>query len=193
MTIMHYTGHMIAPPGAAGRFPATAETAVTCAVIDTLKALAPTQACGSLAGGADTIIVEALLAQGATTHVFLPFPPRRFVETSVARCGTVWVSRFEAALARVSSVTVLPSDAAPDEDGFYTETTRRAMRAALDAGAQSCSPTVQLAVWDGKAGQAPAGTWHDIHTWRAGGGRTISIDALTGARTDLGPLTSDAR
>jgi hypothetical protein len=192
MTIIHYTGHMIAPPGQTGRFPAASENAVTHAVREAVQQLAPTIACGSLAGGADTIIVEALHAQGAKTHIFLPFPPQRFVETSVARCGSEWVVRFHAALARVSSVTILPADAAPDEDGFYAETTRRAMAAAREAGTQALSATAQLAVWDGKRGQAPAGTWHDIHSWRAAGGRTVCIDALTGARTDLEPLAVEA-
>jgi len=185
MTALHYSGHMISPPGADGRFPASSEGVVTLAIRAAIADVAPRTGFGSLAGGADTIIVEELLAAGAQAHVILPFPPARFIETSVQRCGPAWIGRFQAALDRVTSVTVLPSDAARDDDGFYALTTRRAMEAALEAAAKTGTPAVQLAVWDGKTGQAPAGTWHDIKVWRDGGGRSIWLNSVSGAATRL--------
>ena len=184
MRIMHYTGHMISPPGVEGRFPASSEAAVTLSIRNAIAEIQPKMGFGSLAGGADTIIVEEMLQFGAEAQVILPFPPERFIETSVSRCGPSWVERFQYLLKRVASTTILPSDASPDEDGFYRLTTERAMQASRTAAERMGLEAIQLAVWDGKIGQTPAGTWHDIKVWRESGRKTICLNAVTGLRVD---------
>ena len=80
---LHFTGHIIAPPGGSGRFPAEAEAAVA-AEIETFLDRQPVGAgYGSLAAGADILIVEALARRGIPFHLVLPFDVADFLSLSV--------------------------------------------------------------------------------------------------------------
>jgi hypothetical protein len=59
---------------------------------------------GSLAAGADILVAERLLARKAELHVVLPEERGAFVGRSVAPYGAEWSRRFEAVLARATSV-----------------------------------------------------------------------------------------
>ena len=63
--VLHYCGHIIAPPGAAGRFPADQESGVTAKAKAFFAANEIGRVVGSLASGADIIIAEVALAAGA--------------------------------------------------------------------------------------------------------------------------------
>ena len=76
--VIHYTGHMIAPEGAPGRFPAHAEGQVAEKIKTELAMHNVGYGYGSLASGADTLIVEALLDRRAEVETVLPFASDAF-------------------------------------------------------------------------------------------------------------------
>ena len=102
--VIHYAGHIIAAPGAAGRFPATAEATVAARISELLAEHNVGFGYGSLAAGADILFAEALLARRAQLHVLLPFRLDDFIRESVQPAGQQWITRFEACLANAKSV-----------------------------------------------------------------------------------------
>lgn len=60
---------------------------------------------GALAGGADLIISEAVLAAGAELHLVLPAPPAVFRADSVEPLGGDWAARFDRVLAQAATVS----------------------------------------------------------------------------------------
>ena len=96
--VVHYCGHMISAPGAAGRFPHDREPAVAAAIAEQVSDVA--LAFGSLACGADILYAEALLERGAELHVHLPCAIDEFVAVSVEPGGPGWRDRFERCLGR---------------------------------------------------------------------------------------------
>jgi hypothetical protein len=73
VTVIHYTGHRIAAPASAGRFPADQERSIAERIALQLDRRDVAVAYGSLAAGADVLVAEAILARGAQLHVVLPF------------------------------------------------------------------------------------------------------------------------
>lgn len=62
---------------------------------------------GALAGGADLIVAEAVLAHGAELHLVLPAPPAIFRADSAAPLGGDWPMRFDAVLGQAATVSVV--------------------------------------------------------------------------------------
>ena len=100
-TVIHYTGHLIAAEGMTGRFPAHAEARVAADIHSELGRRDVGYGYGSLACGADTLIVEGLLEREAEVDIVLPFETDSFVKESVATGGTRWLDRFANCLKRV--------------------------------------------------------------------------------------------
>ncbi|HEY0300358.1 MAG TPA: TRAFs-binding domain-containing protein, partial [Rhizomicrobium sp.] len=67
---------------------------------------------GALAAGADILVAEALLEEGAELHLVLPMPKERFRALSVAGFGDGWTIKFDRILARAASVRAIAG--APD-------------------------------------------------------------------------------
>ncbi len=93
---LHYAGHL----GIA----ATDHALLTDAVTRTLTEARVGFGYGALAAGADIVIAEALLAQGAELHVILPTVVETFIAQSVAPYGTNWVDRFRTCLAAADTL-----------------------------------------------------------------------------------------
>ena len=102
--VIHYTGHMIAPPGRPGRFRADQEAQIAAAIAARLGQHGVGFGYGALACGSDILFAEALLAKGAELHVVLPFAREDFIRVSVAPGGASWVDRFEVCLQRARSI-----------------------------------------------------------------------------------------
>lgn len=72
---------------------------------------------GALAAGADIIIAEILIQEGAELHVILPCDKDSFIEHSVHPFGEEWVSRFKSCLEHASSMKLLrPANNTPQRD-----------------------------------------------------------------------------
>ena len=94
---LHFAGHMGVDDDAALR-----------ARIDALLAEERVGfAWGALAGGADVIVAEAVLARDAELHLVLPAPPAVFRADSAAPLGGDWPVRFDRVLAQAASVSVV--------------------------------------------------------------------------------------
>ena len=168
--VITYTGHMIAAPGVAGRFAATSETQVAGDIAAALQRHGVGFGYGPLASGADILFAEALLARGAELHVVLPFDRDEFKQVSVAPAGAGWLERFDACLARASSVTYATDDRYLGHDQLFTYGSYVAMGLAVLRARYIDAPVRQIAVWDGAPAAGVAGTAIDVALWRAQGG-----------------------
>ncbi len=185
--VLHYCGHLIAAPGAPGRFPADQERRVRDQIERQLAAMDIGFAYGSLAAGADILFAEAALARGASLHLVLPFDRREFVGVSVRPSGRGWVKRFERCLAAATTIRYATQDRYLGDDQLFAYCSRLAMGRALLAARHLATNAVQVAVWDGKAGAGPVGTAVDVADWRRGGRRSTRIDS---GSTPAGPPAS---
>lgn len=165
-TVIHYTGHMIAPPGRSGRFPAEQEAQVSAAVTSLLAERGVGFGYGALASGSDILFAEALLARGAELHVVLPFARAEFIEISVAPAAARWQERFEACVQRASSVTFSTDDRYLGHDWVFAYGSFVAMGLAVLRARFLDAEVRQIAVWDGEETTGIAGTGFDVRTWR---------------------------
>jgi len=164
--VIHYSGHMIMPPGCPGRFPAEREADVAARIADMLTRNGVGFGYGALASGADILFAEALLARGAELHVVLPFARDEFTEISVTPAGTAWLPRFEACLQRAHSVTYATDDRYLGHDWIFAYGSFVAMGLAVLRARFLDAPVRQIAVWDGEETTGVAGTGFDVRTWR---------------------------
>jgi len=173
--VVHFCGHMMSPPGRAGRFETTAEARVAADIARTLAQHRVGYGYGSLASGADILFAEALLAAGAELHVVLPFDRADFVALSVVPAGGDWVARFERCLAAARTVSYATEDHHLGDDALFAYAARLAMGLALLRGRYLDADVAQVAVWDGGPPGGVSGTTVDIGTWRATGRPSITI------------------
>ena len=175
--VIHYTGHMIAPEGALGRFPAQAEAQVAEKIKAELAAHNVGYGYGSLASGADTLIVEALLDRRAEVEVVLPFAADAFQKELVANSGTDWLERFEKSLKQVGRVIYATDGDYVGDSEVFAYASSLAMGLALLRAQQLSSEVMQLAVWDGRETSEKAGSFADIRAWQSHGLKTIEVDS----------------
>jgi tetratricopeptide (TPR) repeat protein len=187
--VVHFCGHRIGATGEEERFPAEAEASVIEGIDRVLDGQHAGIAFGALAGGADILWAEALLARGSELHVVLPFRERGFVEVSVAPCGQDWVQRFHRCLAAATDVRYGSEDTREPDDVLFSYGGELAMGLALLRARYLDAEVRQLAVWDGCPPEGSAGTAADVATWRRGG-RPTTIVTPDGQITtnDLGSI-----
>lgn len=174
--VVHYCGHIIAAPGAQGRFPADQERRVRGEIEHALAAMDISFAYGSLAAGADILFAEAALARGARLSLVLPFDKREFVRESVRAAGTTWVRRFERCLGAAATVHYTTKDHYLGDDQLFTYCSQLAMGLALLRARHLATEAEQVAVWDGEPPTGPAGTAVDVANWGHSGHPSITID-----------------
>ena len=179
--VVHFCGHMTAPPGSRSRFPHAQQAAVADQVRDRLRTRRVGFAHGSLACGADIIIAEIALELGAELHLVLPFGIEEFVAISVAPGGPGWTERFQHCLAAAASVTIASDSAYSGDAVLFAYAARIAMGQAMNRAASIDARVWQLAVFDGEEGSETGGTGHDIQQWRHAGG-TAEIIAVSSTR-----------
>jgi len=175
-TVIHYTGHMIAPNGTPGRFPAHAEGYVAEQVRCQLRNENVGYGYGSLACGADTLIVEALLERQAEVDVVLPFETDSFLRESVTTGGAQWRERFDRCSKQIGIIHATDGEYVGDPQVF-AYASGLAMGSAMLRAQGLSSDVIQLAVWDGHETSDHAGTFADIRVWRSHGLKTITIDS----------------
>jgi hypothetical protein len=168
MVVAHYCGHRMTPPGRRGPLVAADEGRVAEALVDTITGLKVAAVFGSLSAGADLLVAEAALRQGAELHVILPFGPHRFKAEAVTPCGAGWSARFDAAFRRSSSVEVLPGEVEATVKA-YAMSARRAMdRAVMRARMTGVEP-MQIAVWNGKPEGDDCAVESELREWQSTG------------------------
>ena len=174
-SVAHFCGHRVDTPAASGRFPPAHEPALAEAM-DALLAAHPVGAAyGALAGGADILWAEAVLAHGGELHVVLPFDGEEFRDISVTPCGPGWPERFRACLDAATSVTLLTEDAFLGDEVLFRYGSDVAMGLALLRARFLDAEAWQLAVWDGAAPDGAAGTAADVAAWRSAGHRSFIL------------------
>ncbi|MFZ0426235.1 MAG: adenylate/guanylate cyclase domain-containing protein [Xanthobacteraceae bacterium] len=194
--VIHYTGHMIAPEGAPGRFPAHAEGEVAEKIKAELAAHNVGYGYGSLASGADTLIVEALLDRRAEVETVLPFASDAFQKESVANGGPDWLDRYEKLLKQVGRVVYATDGDYVGDSEVFAYASSLAMGLALLRAQQLSSEVMQLAVWDGRETGEKAGSFADIRAWQSHGFKTVRVDSagnLRGNGVKAGSATSERR
>lgn len=182
--VVHYTGHMIAPDSTPGRFQAEAEPRVAMRIRSELAARDVGYGYGSLACGADILIVEALLERKAEIEVILPFETETFLKESVATGGPGWLARFDNCVKQVRVIHATDGEYTRDAQVF-TYASQLAMGLAILRAQQLCAEAIQLAVWDGKETNDVGGTWADIQEWKRRGQETITVNSEGNFTNDL--------
>jgi len=200
--VIHFTGHMIAPPGVTRGFQAGDETKVAEAISAELERRPVGIAYGALASGADILFAEALLSRGAKLNVVLPFPVEEFVERSVRPAGSSWESRFATCMEQAATVRFATEDSYLGDDQLYSYASQMAMGLAVLCARHLCAPVRQIAVWDGRPPQHAAGTAVDLAVWKANQlpqtilpcseGRPASLEPAGPVRLSKGGRTSRA-
>jgi class 3 adenylate cyclase len=166
---LHFTGHMLAAPGQSGRFPAAAEAAVAEEIGAFLDRQPVGAAYGSLASGADILIVEALARRGIPFHLVLPFDVADFLSLSVEPAGPGWKERFEALLPKAASLSFATEGGYLGDAAVFGYCARLAMGLARLRARMEDAESLQLAIWDGEKGNGLAGTAADIALWQSHG------------------------
>jgi adenylate cyclase len=167
--VMHFCGHMFAADEAA-------EARLAEAVRAILDEEAIGFAYGALACGSDLIIAEAALDLGIKLHVVLPFAEEDFIAQSVRPGGEGWEARHRAVLDRAARVTFATEIEFFGDPAQYGYASRMAMGMARLRAEHLGGEAIQLAVWDGRPSNGPAGTGADVAAWREQGGRARILD-----------------
>jgi class 3 adenylate cyclase len=163
--VIHYCGHMFAAD-------AEAEQRIRAGIDEALERLRIGFAYGSLAGGSDILLAEALLARGGELHLVFPFAEADFIAQSVLPGGETWLPRYRACLDAASSrrwASEMHYVGDPEQFAFASHV---AMGLARLHAQRLGSDPLQLAIWDGKPSAGPAGTGADVAMWRAEEGRS---------------------
>jgi len=183
--VVHYTGHMPALPGGTGRFQPAEEPQIAEKIRDALSGRSIGAAYGSLAAGADILFAEAVLAKGASLNLVFPFAQEDFLEQSVRPFGEQWVARFEACLAKATTVRYATEDEYLGDDQLYVYCSQLAMGLAAICARHMGAPVRQVAVWDGRRPSGIAGTGVDLALGRKLGMEQIVIRCGSGPEADI--------
>jgi hypothetical protein len=154
--IVVYAGHIIAPPGAEGHFPAAQEKTVARDIAAFLDARSGQTtgrrfrwAYGSLAAGADIMVVEALLARQVEVNIVLPFDQAEFIETSVRPAGADWVARFHRCRGKARSFRVAVEGGYFQDDRLFAAASAYAIGLAALQAEKLGAKLTHVLVWDG--------------------------------------------
>ena len=175
---LHFAGHMGLASGGA------AEQELCARLADHFAAQPIGFAWGALAAGADIVIAEALVAQGAELHVVLPCPAEQFEAQSVAPAGADWTRRYRSLIEAAASLRIAADSASSVHDPLATaHAGDLAIGGALSNAVQLASTAAQLIVFDEAGGGA--NTARQAERWRRANGEqsilTVARDATVEA------------
>ena len=165
---MHFCGHMFAADAAA-------EACLREEIDEILAREDVGFAYGALACGGDMLIAETALDRGVPLHVVLPFDEEDFLAQSVRPGGEGWEARYRRCIERAAGVvraSEMEYFGAPAQYGYGS---RMAMGLARLRAGHLAGEAVQVAIWDGKPANGPAGTGADVAAWKGHGGRSRII------------------
>ncbi|MBO9545946.1 adenylate cyclase [Caulobacter sp.] len=183
----HFTGHILGPDKDA----ALTDCALRRQVDQLLREQRVGFGYGSLAAGADIVFAEALLASGAELHVVLPVSRASFAEISVAPFGADWIGRFDACMARATSIRYASRDPYLGDEQVFAYSSQFAMGCAVLRAQTLSTEAIQLAVWDGHETGGPAGVSYDLTYWARSGRRRAVVSVERPAPVRRTPSHSD--
>lgn len=131
-------------------------------------------ASGALAGGADLIVAEVVLARRAELHLVLPAPAAVFRAESAAPLGGDWPTRFDAVLGQAASVHVTEPGLAATTMFHIRLAAEVAMGQAVMRAASLASEAIQLLLTDPAAANT-ATSLIGAH-WGRSGRRQVRLD-----------------
>ena len=175
---LHFAGHMGVASGG------TAEAQLRIILAEHFAVHPAGFAWGALAAGADIIIAEALIAQGAALHVVLPCPAAQFEAQSVAPAGAAWSRRFQVLLAAAASLRIAADSASSVHDPLATaHAGDLAIGGTLSNAAQLASTAAQLIVLD--EGGGGTNTARQAERWRPESGAQHRLTLPRDAAVDV--------
>jgi len=149
---IHFAGHIFSGPDMSSNTSAQLSNesieSLSISIADILQKEDIGFGFGALAAGADILIAEGLLNEGAELHIVFPTNIETFIQHSVLPFGSSWKSRFDACLEHATSVNILTlSEKWPDPrlNRFAGQVAMG--QAALRAGSLSAS-LGQLLLWN---------------------------------------------
>ena len=148
---VHFAGHIFGDD--------TDEDGLAIALSDMIQARDIGFGYGALAAGADILMAEALIEEGAELHVVLPAGKDVFTAKSVTPFGDDWAARFDACLGAASSVQIVPGVPAWPDPRANRFAGRIAMGRAMMRADMLRAPAGQLLIYH----EAAAGSYTGAH------------------------------
>ncbi len=139
---LHFSGIIHVAPDQAG----------SAGIADAIETLRPGFAFGALAAGADIMVAELLLEQGAELHIALPSTVEAFRRDSVSRFGALWEGRFDAVIEAAETIDELDTLDAVSQCGIYVSD-EMAMGMAIRQAAMLESSAAALRIGEGSRAQ----------------------------------------
>lgn len=166
-SVLVFCGHRLDRKGAAEvRFPSSQVEFIREQIRSHIERMQPGFGYCSAMCGSDILFIEEMLSHGAEVHVYLPFAATRFAEEYIAYAGTDWLERFDAALARVDSVTTVGQWDIGLNDKIHEFCSLYAFGAAVLQHRSSRCKLHGLMVWDGVQDSLHSGTAAAAKLWR---------------------------
>lgn len=194
--VLYFAGHIIAPPGQEGRFPASEEDFVKQRIEKFFDENHIGFAFGSLASGGDLLIAEECIRRNIEVHAVLPFQKQDFLDASVRRSEAEWVDRFEAVCAHIDtagkkdrgSMTYATDGAYLGDDSLFGYCADFAMGLAMVKARGLDTNIRMLAVYDGKGGPG-FGTNSNLDQWAQSG---LPVEIISPAGTTAPSIASSS-
>jgi hypothetical protein len=184
--VLLFSGHRIDRPGRKPpRFPASREAAAAAAIRKEVlheKAAAngvPIKGIAGAANGGDIIFHEVCRAEGIPTEVLLALPENEYAAESVDDGGPEWTERFRRLVRETPPSILGESQALPpwvagrDNYSIWNRNNLWTLHAAL---AHIHADVTLIALFDGRKGDGPGGTFDMIQRARAMHVNVIQID-----------------
>lgn len=118
---------------------------------------------GALAAGADIIMAESLLSEGAELHIILPCAVSIFKKYSVLTFGQNWGERFDMCLKAAQSVNIVSNTDGWPHMALNRHASQIAMGEAILKARSLSTEVAQIVFWDGD--EKGAGTALHFKDW----------------------------
>lgn len=142
---LHFSGIIHVAPDQAG----------SAGIADAIETLRPGFAFGALAAGADIMVAELLLENGAELHIALPSTVEAFRRDSVSRFGAEWEGRFDAVIEAAETIDELDALDSVSQCGVYVSD-EMAMGMTIRQAAMLESGATALRIGEGSRAQGRA-------------------------------------
>ena len=171
----HFAGHLFGlaqKEGELNNLTRPAQKALKIEISDAIQMSDIGYGYGALAAGADILIAETLLEEGAELHVVLPVDRKSFSDISVAPYGDHWLKRYRKCIKHAHSVTTLVPDGAWPSGDLNEYASQTAMGMAAMRASTLYTQAWQILIWDNE----PSSTGNDGVVWKNAGRPQTIID-----------------